>query len=132
MGTFGAYKTKPRGMVRSPSLARIRAAISRSERSLWIVVAMLRGRFLRRLVVWDLDWVTMDADEEDAEDVERLDVDIHARAHLEIACSKPADIAPRRPPKTDALELELELDEDEDEGAGDADLGGSGVGGLPR
>ena len=93
---------------------------------------MLRGRLFRRRVVWDLDCVMTEAELEEEDDAEeRVELDIHARAHREIACSTPAEIAPRRPPNTDALELELE-EEDEEEGTGDGDLGGPGVGGGPR
>ena len=43
------------------------------------------------------------------------DVEAHARAHLAIACSTPAEMAPRRPPKTDELEDDEEEDEEEAE-----------------
>lgn len=126
MGSLGVYKTKPRGMLRRSSRARMRAATSRSERALWRV-AMLRGRRLRSRVVCDFDCVVTEAE---LDEEERLEVDIHARAHREIACSTPAEMAPRRPPNTDTVELELEdEDEGDDDGTGDGDLGGRGVGG---
>ena len=64
-------------------------------------------------MVCDFDWDATDT--EDDEEDDRVELDIHARAHREIAFSTPADIAPRRPPKTDRLELELEEVEDEEE-----------------
>ena len=91
---------------------------------------MLRGRLFRRRAVCDLDKVITEAEDVDEDDDERLELDVHARAQREIACSTPAEIAPNRPPKT--LELELE-DEDEEEDMEDGDLGGPGVcGGCPR
>ena len=89
---------------------------------------MLRGRRLRLRVVCDFDCEA--TEDEDAEEDDRLELDIHARAHREIAFSTPAEIAPRRPPNTDRLELELEDDEDDEDGMGEGDLGG--VGGVPR
>ena len=83
---------------------------------------------MRLRVICDFDWDATDT--EDDEEDDRVELDIHARAHREIAFSTPADIAPRRPPKTDRLELELEEVEDEEDGIGDGDLGG--VGGVPR
>ena len=68
---------------------------------------------MRRRVVCDLDWVMTDTDDEEAD--ERLDVDIHARAHLEMACSRPAEIAPSRPPKAEEDEEDEENEENEED-----------------
>lgn len=86
---------------------------------------MLRGRRLRRR-----DLVTTDAEDDVEED--RLELDVHARAHLEIAFSTPAEIAPRGPPKELELELEEEDDDDDTECAGDGERGGGEGGGDPR
>ena len=129
--SLGTYRTKPRGMVRRSSRARMRAATSSSDRAFCIVVAMLRGRRLRLRGAWDLPRL-MDADEleeVDEEDEDILDEERHARAHRDIACSTPAEIAPRRRPKTDAFELELD---EEAEGTGEGVLGGPEEGGVPR
>lgn len=56
---------------------------------------------------------------------DREDVDVHALAQREIACSTPAEIAPSRPPKTEPLELEEDEDVFEDDD-GEGDLGGDG------
>ena len=55
-----------------------------------------------------------EAEDVDEDEDERLELDVHARAQREIACSTPAEIAPNRPPNT--LELELEDEDEEDEG----------------
>ena len=57
---------------------------------------ILRGRRLRRR-----DLVITDADDEEEEDM--LELEFHARAHLEMAFSTPAEMTPNGPPK----ELEL-------------------------
>lgn len=106
-------------MYLSSSRALIRAAISRSERAL-CMSAMLRA--LRLRAVWDLvivkaELVVVEEDDESSEDE-----DAQARAHLAIACSTPAEIAPRRPPKTDELEDD-EDDEMESTEASEAGLG---------
>ena len=68
--------------------------------------------------------VIIEAPEEVVDDDIEED-EAHARAQREMACSTPAEMAPKRPRKTDEAELD---EESVDSGLGD--LGGEG--GSPR
>lgn len=66
--------------------------------------------------------VTMDGVDEEA-DVDSDEDDAHARAQVAMACSTTAEIAPRRPPKTEEADDEDEVDEETD--VSDGDRGGA-------
>ncbi len=68
--------------------------------------------------------VMTDAELELEED--REEVDVHALAQREMACSTPAEIAPNRPPKTEPLELEEDEEEVFEDSTGEGDLSGDG------
>ena len=75
---------------------------------------------LRARVARDLVTVLNEADEEDDVSEDKVEVEAQARAQVAMACSTTAEIAPRRPPKTDDAEEDEELEE-----LTDGDLGRS-------
>ena len=103
------------------SLALMRAAIWRSER--WLCSSATLDLRLRARVARDRVTVLTEADEEDDVSDERDEVEAQARAQVEMACSTTAEIAPRRPPKTE--DAEDDEDEDELEELTEGDLGRS-------
>lgn len=107
----------------------IRAAMSRSE-SIVRSDETLRGRFLRLLASCDLVSVTMeDRDDDDDDELELEESDaleefpLTFRAHLVIASSSLAAMAPIRPPARNEEEDEEETEEAELE---ERDEAGSG------